>query len=88
MSNGSSFFTVLAFFTLLAAFFGNIVATLINIRRLPRYRGIPETGEMYKAFLHNTSVSIRKHYSVAAGGLASALKAGIDLFNTRQRTLR
>lgn len=64
------------------------MATLINTRRLSRCRGIPETGKMYKASLHNTSLSIRKHYSVAAGGLASALKAGIDLFNTRQRTLR
>lgn len=64
------------------------MATLINIRRPSRYREISETGDMYKASVHNTSLSVRKHFSVAAGGLASALKTGIDPFNTRQRTLR
>jgi len=64
------------------------VASLINIRRLSRYRGILETGDIYKTSSHNTYLSFRKHYSVAAGGLASALRAGIELLNNRQRTLR
>lgn len=62
--------------------FGNTVFTLVSIRGSYRYRGIPQTGEIYKASLHNPSLSFRRHYSLAAVGLAS-LKAAIDQFNTR-----